>query len=140
MDKTNIIVALVSTGGVVLVGLIGYLTARLTRKSTLIQTRVEERAKLIEGYDKLNEDLEKRNEKMGDELGSLRGRMDSMEQNRREDRDRIWKLEEDKREQSQAMRKIIDYCELLVNILRTHELNIPDGPDEMRYFDAGPEQ
>jgi hypothetical protein len=132
--ENNILVALVTTGGVVLVGLIGYLTARLTRKSTLIQTRVEERGKLIEGYDKLNEDLEKRNTKLTEELEGLKTRMDTLEHKRGEDRDRIWQLEEDKQMQVNAMRKIIEYCELLVMILKSHKINVPDEPEEMKVF------
>jgi hypothetical protein len=139
MIADGIVVALVSTAGVVLVGCIGYLTARLTRKSTLIQTRVEERAKLIEGYDKLNEDLEKRNEKLSGELENLKARMDSMEESRVTDRDRMWDLEERNRDQANAMRKIIEYCELLARILRSHDIHVPNEPDEMRYFD-GPQQ
>lgn len=138
MDS-GIIVALVAAGGTAIVGLIGYFTARLTFKSTKVQHKVEERAKIIEGYDKLVEDLEERNQKYKDEMAALGARLEVLEQNRSEDRERIIKLEDDKRTQREALRQIINYCMLLVELLESNGISVPKEPDELkRYGQATP--
>lgn len=130
----NVLLGIIGFLGTATVGGISYFTARLARKSAQAQTNVEERAKVIEAYDKLNEDLENRNAKLNEELSKLESRMDALEAQRREDRDRIWRLEEDKVTQRAAIRTIINYCDLLVELLETHGINVPTEPDEMRRF------
>lgn len=135
----SVIVALVTTGGVILVGTITYLTARLTFKSTKTQTKVEERAKVIEGYDKLVEDLELRNQNLGKDIHALAERIKALEQNREDDRQRIIRLEDDKRTQRDALRQIINYCMLLVQLLESNGISVPKEPDELkRYVQSEP--
>ena len=132
----GVIVAIVAAGGTIIVGLIGYLTARLTFKSTKTQHKVEERAKIIEGYDKLVEDLEARNQKYKDDMGALETRLTALENGRLEDRERIIKLEDDKRTQREALRQIINYCMLLVELLESNGISVPKEPDELKRYAA----
>lgn len=135
MELDNgILIGIIGTLGTIIVGGIGYLTARLSRKSAVEQLKVEERAKVIEAYDKLNEDLENRNSKLNEEIAAIKKRMDQLEAQRIDDRDRIWRLEEDKATHRTAIRTIINYCDLLVELLEAHGLSVPNEPAEMRNF------
>jgi peptidoglycan hydrolase CwlO-like protein len=130
-----ILSTIITSAGVIIVGAIGYFTARVAQKSARQQTVIEERAKVVDGYNKLNEDLQTQNSKLNEKLDKLNSQIDELYKLREEDRKRIRSLEEEKDTHRAAIRVIIDYSNLLVELLRQHGIAVPQQPPELdRYM------
>jgi hypothetical protein len=133
-----VVTALISAAGVIIVGLITVWTARLARRSAQATQQVEERAKVVEGYDKLNTDLEKRNEILSASVDKLTLRIAECEDKQRSDRLRITELENEKLDHRRQFRLLFDYTNRLVDIMRKAELDVPTIPNEIvRYYEGG---
>lgn len=133
MDSV-LITTLITTAGVIVVAAIGTFTARIAAKSAKQQAVVEERAKVVEGYDKLNEDLQTQNSKLDEKVTKLLVQVEDLYKLRENDRIRIRSLEEEKDTHRQAIRTIIDYCNLLVEVLKQNDIAIPQQPPILNHY------
>jgi cell division protein FtsB len=131
MSDPNVTTSLISALGVIVVGFIGVWTARLARKSAQATATVEERAKIVEGYDKLNEDLEKRNEVLSANVAKLEKRIDECEEKITADRRRITELEYERDSNRRQYMLLRTYAQGLINLLRNANLYVPEAPSEI---------
>lgn len=130
MDQTAI-TSLISAAGVIIVALIGVWTARLAKKSAAATATVEERAKVVEGYDRLNEDLEKRNEVLTSNVGRLEKRIEECEDKIVLDRRRITELEWERDSHRRQYSLLRGYTQTLINLLHSANLNVPEVPNDV---------
>lgn len=126
--------SLVSAAGVIIVALIGVWTARLAKRSAQASANVEERAKIVEGYDKLNEDLQKRNEILNGVVARLETRVDELAEKGESDRRRIADLEFDKDNHRRSFETLLIYTKRLVAQLIVSDKEIPSPPSELQKY------
>lgn len=135
MDPT-VQVAIIGLISAVLVAVIGVWTARLANRASKVQVQVEERQKLLEAYGVLNDDLEQRNKNLSETVEKLTNNVNELYDLREEDRRVIRDLRENQDVSDSALRVIIDYNKLLVELLRKNGIEVPPGPSVLSKYTA----
>lgn len=134
--STEITTTLITAGGVVVVALIGFWTSRLTKKASDSSARVEERAKVIDGYGKLNEDLQEQNSKLTESVSKLSNKVEELSERIESCRSRINELETERDRNQRDFRTIVRYCKILIQIMRENNLEVPQQPLEILDYGA----
>lgn len=125
----GLLIALVAAGGTIVVAFLTFLTARLAQRGVREQTQIQERNVVLEGYDKLNEDLAARNAQLNIDIDKMRARLDFIEVAQEDMRTRVLDLGQQTTRDRQAITELIAYAHRLRDVLTAHRIDVPAGPN-----------
>jgi chromosome segregation ATPase len=137
MPDSTLITSLITLAGTLIVAAIGVYTARLAIRSSKAQRILEQHTGVIEGYGKLNDDLQRANTTLTETVNQLRGRIDILETDQSEARRRIYELESQVYRYRQTLNQVEDYSQSLSRALISAGAPIPPPSPEVEAWRAG---
>lgn len=135
-----LLTTLITAAGTIIVAVIGVFTARVAIRSSKSQKIVEANAGVIEGYGKLNDDLQEANKALSRTVAEMRKDIDQLESGQRADRRRIYELEAATFDYKAVLHALDTYAVALGRALAATGAPVPPAPQEVLTYRSAPRE